>query len=249
LRYRSWIVFSLGGRFPPYSLATAKAKYSVHSTTPFPSTAYGTITLYHVAFQPTSAMKELGCIRRGRTPHLYYITAAIRFGLCRFRSPLLTVSQLISFPLATQMFPFAEVHVPQREREKPEGSSHEVAFGNPRINRCMLLPEAYRSLPRPSSSSKPSHPPNSVSASDDYIIDERIRNLCTTIIARREQFSRNARFALQPTLIMRICIFVLACALTFFRRKRVPKARLQSEEETDACLPNQRERERVRNFC
>ena len=116
-------MFSLGGCFPPYSLATAKAKYSVHSTTPFPPTAYGTITLFSVAFQPTSAVIGLGCNRCKLTPHLYYITAAIRFGLCRFRSPLLTVSQLISFPLATQMFPFAKVHVPQREQEKPRRDS------------------------------------------------------------------------------------------------------------------------------
>jgi hypothetical protein len=31
----------------------------------------------------------------------------------------------------------------------------------------MRLPEAYRSLPRPSSSLKPSHPPDGVSASDE----------------------------------------------------------------------------------
>jgi hypothetical protein len=90
---------------------------------PVPFSAYGTITLYRVAFQPTSAVIGLGCKRCKHTPHLYCIAAAIRFGLCRFRSPLLTVSQLISFPLATQMFPFAKVHVPQREQEKPRGDS------------------------------------------------------------------------------------------------------------------------------
>ena len=68
-------------------------------------------------------MIRLGCKRCKHTPHLYCITAAIRFGLRRFRSPLLTVSQLISFPLATQMFPFAKVHVPQREQEKPRRDS------------------------------------------------------------------------------------------------------------------------------
>lgn len=149
-------------------------------------------------------MERLGCKRYKHTPHLYCITAAIQFGLCRFRSPLLTVSQLISFPLATQMFPFAEVHVPQREQKKPEGFSYEVAFGNPRISGFVLLPEAYRSLTRPSSSSKPSHPPNSVSASDDYIIDERIRNLCTTIITS----GTDTCFVLQPAFNMRICIFI-----------------------------------------
>src|SRR5579863_2337720 len=149
--------------------------------------------------------QDAGCIRYNHTPHLHCILLQrIRFGLCRFRSPLLTVSQLISFPLATQMFPFAEVHVPQREQEKPEGFPYEVAFGHPRISGFMLLPEAYRSLTRPSSSSKPSHPPNSVSASDDYIIDERIRSLCTTIITSGTV--GNTCYVLQPALIMRICI-------------------------------------------
>ena len=74
---------------------------------------------------------------------------------------------------------------PKGTGDAPKGFSYEVAFGNPRINRCMLLPEAYRSLPRPSSSSKPSHPPYSVSASDSHIFDERLRNLCTTVITRQ----------------------------------------------------------------
>ena len=97
----------------------------------------------------------------------------------------------------------------QREQEKPEGFSYEVAFGNPRISGFVLLPEAYRSLTRPSSSSKPSHPPNSVSASDDYIIDERIRNLYTTIITS----GTDARYVLQSARLMPICIFLLTCAL------------------------------------
>ena len=64
-------------------------------------------------------MRRLGCKRCRHTPHLYCIATAIQFGLFRFRSPLIAVSQLISFPLATQMFPFAEVHVPQREQAEP----------------------------------------------------------------------------------------------------------------------------------
>jgi hypothetical protein len=97
----------------------------------------------------------------------------------------------------------------------PKGSSYEVAFGNPRINRCMLLPEAYRSLPRPSSSSKPSHPPYSVSASDVYIFDERLRNLCTTIIAKRNIT------LLRPSTSTRvlICILLLVCALLLDSQK------------------------------
>ena len=35
----------------------------------------------------------------------------------------------------------------------------EVPFGDLRIEGCVRLPGAYRSLPRPSSAPKPSHPP------------------------------------------------------------------------------------------
>ena len=41
-------------------------------------------------------------------------------------------------------------------------SRQEVLFGDPRIEDCMRLPGAYRSLPRPSSAPKPSHPTGSV---------------------------------------------------------------------------------------
>ena len=38
----------------------------------------------------------------------------------------------------------------------------EVPFGDPGIYGCLLLPQAYRSLPRPSSAPKPSHPPGRI---------------------------------------------------------------------------------------
>jgi hypothetical protein len=104
---------------------------------------------------------------------------------------------------------------PKGTGEAPKGFSYEVALGHPRINRCMLLPEAYRSLPRPSSSSKPSHPPYSVSASDVYIFDERLRNLCTTIITKRNI----ALLRPSTSIHMLICIF-LTCAFPLFRREQ-----------------------------
>ena len=100
---------------------------------------------------------------------------------------------------------------PKGTGEAPKGSSYEVAFGNPRINRCMLLPEAYRSLPRPSSSSKPSHPPYSVSASDGHIFDERLRNLCTTVITKAEHCP--CYVLRSSTLHADLHLYVLACAL------------------------------------
>jgi hypothetical protein len=45
-----------------------------------------------------------------------------------------------------------------------QGSVREISFGNPGITGRMHLPQAYHSLPRPSSLIKPSHPPIGVFA-------------------------------------------------------------------------------------
>ena len=66
--------------------------------------------------------------------------------LVRVRSPLLTESQLMSFPPGTEMFQFsgfAPSRVTLQCRVSP--------FGNLRIKGCLHLPTAYRSMPRPSS--------------------------------------------------------------------------------------------------
>jgi hypothetical protein len=76
------------------------------------------------------------------------------FRLFRVRSPLLTESRLISAPAGTEMFQFP-AFAPQdlwiqswvRRDESPRVSP----FGNPRIEGYLHLPEAYRSLSRPSS--------------------------------------------------------------------------------------------------
>ena len=61
----------------------------------------------------------------------------IRIALSGFQSPLLTASQLVSFPPATEMFQFTGfLRITAR-------------IGNPGFKGCMRLPRAYRSLPRP----------------------------------------------------------------------------------------------------
>lgn len=78
----------------------------------------------------------------------------LRFGLFRFRSPLLAESLLISFPRGTEMFHFPRLSSRRLciQRQIREVALAWVApFGNPRINACLRLPEAYRSLLRPSS--------------------------------------------------------------------------------------------------
>ena len=73
-----------------------------------------------------------------------------RFGLRRFRSPLLAVSLLFSLPPGTWMFRF-----PGFAPASPAGampSAWRVApFGHPRISGHLRLPAAFRSLSRPSS--------------------------------------------------------------------------------------------------
>ena len=78
----------------------------------------------------------------------------LRFRLVRVRSPLLTESLLLSFPEGTEM-----VHFPSLASSElcvhSGMTGHDPCrvspFGHPRIKACLRLPEAFRSLPRPSS--------------------------------------------------------------------------------------------------
>ena len=79
---------------------------------------------------------------------------ASRFGLLRFRSPLLTQSRLMSSPQGTEMFHFPWcslaglcVHPAMTACY----SGRVAPFGYPRIKALWRLPEACRSLMRPSS--------------------------------------------------------------------------------------------------
>ena len=78
----------------------------------------------------------------------------IRFRLFPVRSPLLRESLLLSVPEVNKRFQFSSL-APLRlciQRWVTRYDPRRVApFGNPRIKACLPLPEAYRSLPRPSS--------------------------------------------------------------------------------------------------
>ena len=84
------------------------------------------------------------------------IVQARRFGLFRVRSPLLAESLLFSIPAGTEM-----VHFPALSSTGlciqpgiPRHDSRWVApFGHLRVEACLQLTEAFRSLPRPSSTS------------------------------------------------------------------------------------------------
>ena len=80
--------------------------------------------------------------------------APVRFGLFRVRSPLLTESLLLSLPGGTKMVhfpPLASTTLFIRAATAGHSPCQVAPFGNPRIKACLRLPEAYRSLPRPSS--------------------------------------------------------------------------------------------------
>ena len=130
-------------------------------TEPF---AYGAVTLYGDPFQRPSARLVLcnspahpqldhamshdtdEATPAGLTPH--------RFGLFRVRSPLLTESLLFSLPEGTEMvhFPsFASTGLCVHPGMTGHDPSRVSPFGHLRIKACLQLPEAFRSLPRPSS--------------------------------------------------------------------------------------------------
>ena len=135
------------------------------------SFAYRTFTFYGVGFQPLRL--PLGFVTsRGRcaflqtAPTTPYVQRAhaftyVRFRLFPVRSPLLRESQLISFPPGTKMFQFPGCMLSGKQclPEMFRLSSERVSpFGDPGITGCLLLPRAYRSLPRPSSTPLPRHP-------------------------------------------------------------------------------------------
>ena len=73
-----------------------------------------------------------------------------RFGLSPVRSPLLGGSRLLSFPPGTEMFHFPGFA--RALRPVTRVAPRRVApFGDPGITASVQLPQAYRSLPRPSS--------------------------------------------------------------------------------------------------
>ena len=73
-----------------------------------------------------------------------------RFGLARFRSPLLSGSRLLSLPPGTEMFQFPGL-APALRPVTQVAPRRVSPFGHPGITAYLQLPQAYRSLSRPSS--------------------------------------------------------------------------------------------------
>jgi hypothetical protein len=145
-------VFSLGGwspQIPTGFLVPRGTRVSARSLLPF---AYRTVTFFGEPFQ-TLRLGSRFITPCEQTPQPR-MAEAIRFGLIRVRSPLLTESLLISLPRGTEMvhFPrFAPSSLCIQLVVTRHDSGGVAPFGNPRIKACLPLPEAYRCLPRPSS--------------------------------------------------------------------------------------------------
>ncbi len=111
---------------------------------------YGIITLYDVASQ----LLLLSIL----SPHCSPTTPVTRFGLFRFRSPLLTESHSFSFPLATEMFHFARYRLNNlciQLKIQHVSMLGVSSFGDLRVTASYQLTVAYRRLARPSSPSSP----------------------------------------------------------------------------------------------
>ena len=72
-------------------------------------------------------------------------TSKGRFGLFRFRSPLLTELQLFSFPLATEMFQFASLPSLRIRTAGYPTSGWVTPFGHPRIKALLPAPRGVSS--------------------------------------------------------------------------------------------------------
>ena len=83
--------------------------------------------------------------------------SVLGFRLIPFRSPLLRESNFLSLPGGTEMSHFPPLALFRLciQRTVTGHDSRRVSpFGHPRVEDCLRLTEAYRSLPRPSSPSR-----------------------------------------------------------------------------------------------
>ena len=114
---------------------------------------------------PRSRELQLNSLVLASTTSLPSFQKEIRFALFPFRSLLMGESLLFSFPAGTKMFQFpACIYLSVYSNE------YVVEFGDLGFKARMRLAQAYRSLPRPSSPSKPSYPSTSSSITENKFL-------------------------------------------------------------------------------
>ena len=121
---------------------------------------YGPITLYGTAFQPTSTSTLVSYFLHARqyvmssptTPQMQPLPGIthLRFGLIRFRSPLLSESLLFSLPVGTEMFHFP-TFPPHTLCVQVQVTRHDSCwvspFGHPRITAWLPTPQGLSQAP------------------------------------------------------------------------------------------------------
>ena len=95
------VVFSLTGWSPCLPSGFLVSRRTPDSAQPPPDFAYGIVTLFDLPFKTVRLSFSVPFLRS--LPRRYFYP---RFGLLRFRSPLLSESFLLSFPPGTKMFQF-----------------------------------------------------------------------------------------------------------------------------------------------
>ena len=142
--------------------------YSGFNQARVPIFSYGTITLCGWTFQNNSPNWYFSDLPIGLSPdqdwpyNPWYAKPTglthIKFRLFPVRSSLLGESLLFSLPGVTKIFqftPFPLLTLCIQARVFRHDPERVAPFGNLRIKSCLRLPEAYRSLPRPSSTPCP----------------------------------------------------------------------------------------------
>ncbi len=158
VRYRSRDVFSLGGRCPPASRGKTKPRYSGTAVSAPRGLAYGAITLYGGAFQPTSATAGRACPRRpSRQPH---ISPRLSRGDLVWAVPL-SVAPTQGIPCWFLFLPLLRCfrsggsrpvlpgRTPVSRTPRGVAPRQEFPFGNPGFNGCLRLPRAISPLAAP----------------------------------------------------------------------------------------------------
>src|SRR6266850_3917729 len=121
--------------------------------------AYRTITCSGPTFHSVRlacwflTLRPCGLPDPATPPH----ASVLGFRLIPFRSPLLRESRFLSLPGGTEMShfpPLASFRLCIQRTMTGHDSRRVPPFGHPRVEACLRLTEAYRSLPRPSSPSR-----------------------------------------------------------------------------------------------
>ena len=149
MRYRSILVFCLGGWSPLLPTRFHVSRGTLDTTPCMQDFEYRTVTFFGRAFQRISSIPF--ALVGSPQPRCGF---PLRFGLFPVRSPLLRESRFDYFSSG-----YLDVSVPQVPSSYSmvwvtEHNFCQVPpFGNLRVKGCLHLSVAYRSLPRPSSAS------------------------------------------------------------------------------------------------